>query len=63
MVQIDPAKINIYERLRKKFIEQGVWLRPFRDIIYIMPAFMITQQELAQLTQSVVDILKTQDKS
>jgi adenosylmethionine-8-amino-7-oxononanoate aminotransferase len=57
VVQLDTAKVDVYA-LRGKFIERGIWLRPFRDIIYIMPSLTISPQELAKLTNSVAEVLK-----
>ncbi len=36
-------------------VERGVWLRPFRDLIYTMPPYVIEQQDLAHVTAGVVD--------
>jgi adenosylmethionine-8-amino-7-oxononanoate aminotransferase len=36
-------------------VERGVWLRPFRDLIYTMPPYVIEQQDLAHVTAAVVD--------
>jgi adenosylmethionine-8-amino-7-oxononanoate aminotransferase len=58
VVQVDTTKINIYA-LREKFVEMGVWLRPFGDIIYIMPPLVISEDELRKLTSAIVTILKT----
>ncbi len=35
-------------------IEHGVWLRPFRDLIYAMPPYVIDEQDLAQVTSAMV---------
>ena len=43
--------------LRQRFIEEGVWLRPFSDVVYIMPAFTITSTELTRLTNTVLKVL------
>ncbi len=43
--------------LRQRFIDEGVWLRPFSDVIYIMPAFTISSAELTRLTDAVFKIL------
>jgi len=56
VVQLEPS-IDV-RVLRPKFVECGVWLRPFGDIIYIMPPFIISEAELTQLTQSVAYIVK-----
>jgi len=40
--------------LRTKFIELGVFLRPFSNVVYIMPPFTITKEELTKLTDAVI---------
>jgi adenosylmethionine-8-amino-7-oxononanoate aminotransferase len=35
-------------------VERGVWLRPFRDLIYTMPPYVIAEDDLAYVTEAVV---------
>jgi adenosylmethionine---8-amino-7-oxononanoate aminotransferase len=35
-------------------VQRGVWLRPFRDLIYTMPPYVIEADDLAQVTAAVV---------
>ena len=35
-------------------VEAGVWLRPFRDLIYTMPPFISTSTDIAQISTAVV---------
>ena len=35
-------------------VERGVWLRPFRDLIYTMPPYVIAEEDLALVTGAVV---------
>lgn len=35
-------------------VEQGVWLRPFRDLIYAMPAFVMADDDLARVSDALV---------
>jgi adenosylmethionine-8-amino-7-oxononanoate aminotransferase len=35
-------------------VERGVWLRPFRDLIYTMPAYVMGEDDLARVTAAVV---------
>ncbi len=35
-------------------LDQGVWLRPFRELIYAMPPYVTGEQDLAQIAQAMV---------
>jgi adenosylmethionine-8-amino-7-oxononanoate aminotransferase len=39
-------------------VEQGVWIRPFRNLIYIMPPYIISEDDLATLTQAMAAMVK-----
>jgi len=41
-------------------VAMGVWVRPFANLIYLMPPFVISEQALTQLTDAVCQIV-TQD--
>ncbi|MGI4745711.1 MAG: adenosylmethionine--8-amino-7-oxononanoate transaminase [Janthinobacterium lividum] len=47
------ARIEDMNALKAALVEQGVWVRPFRDIVYLTPAFTITPPELTMLTRAV----------
>ncbi len=57
VVQIDTARIDPFA-LRARFVEQGCWLRPYSNIIYIMPPFVIGEAELKQLVNAVIEVLR-----
>ena len=40
-------------RLRERFVEEGVWVRPFGNVVYLMPALVIEPDDLSTLTASV----------
>ncbi|MDD9798344.1 MAG: hypothetical protein OXT03_04485, partial [Alphaproteobacteria bacterium] len=42
--------------LKQRFVEEGVWLRPFGRIIYTMPPFIATAEEISQITGAMVKI-------
>lgn len=44
--------VNMAE-LQAIFVEQGVWIRPFGRLIYIMPPFVMPSDELRQLTHAI----------
>lgn len=39
---------------RPRFLEDGVWIRPFGDLVYVAPPFVVSSDELARLTQAIV---------
>ncbi len=39
-------------------IEQGVWIRPFSNLLYIMPPYVITSEQLSKLTSAMGAIVK-----
>lgn len=49
---------NLYDAawLKARFVEEGVWVRPYRDIIYLAPAFTISEEETAMLTRAIVKV-------
>ncbi len=42
--------------LRARFVEEGVFVRPFGNVIYLTPAFTIAPDELKKLTDAVVKV-------
>jgi adenosylmethionine-8-amino-7-oxononanoate aminotransferase len=42
--------------LKRRFVEAGVWIRPFRDIIYTTPPYVISEADLAVLTRTMVEV-------
>ncbi|WP_258948242.1 adenosylmethionine--8-amino-7-oxononanoate transaminase [Lentzea californiensis] len=41
-------------RATKAAVDAGVWLRPFRDLIYTMPPFISTDDDIAAICQGVI---------
>ena len=44
--------------LPKYIVDQGVWIRPFRNLIYIMPPYIINSQDLSHLTAAMGKIIE-----
>ncbi len=45
------------QQVQALFVEQGVWVRPFGRLVYLMPPFIISEQDLKLLTQAVVRVV------
>lgn len=46
------------DAMRQRFVALGVWVRPFGNVVYLMPPFVITPDELTTLTSAVVRVLE-----
>jgi len=38
-------------------VELGVWVRPFSNLVYIMPPFIIEKAELTQMTSAMRQVV------
>ena len=54
---VELERIADLGRLRARFVEEGVFVRPFGTTVYLTPAFTITAAELAWLTAAVVKVV------
>jgi adenosylmethionine-8-amino-7-oxononanoate aminotransferase len=56
VVELD--EMSDLEDLKRRFVAAGVFVRPFGKIVYLTPAFTIEDADLAELTGSIVSVLK-----
>ncbi|MCK5829964.1 MAG: adenosylmethionine--8-amino-7-oxononanoate transaminase [Methylococcales bacterium] len=52
----NPVDIN---KIQPLFVEAGVWIRPFNNLIYIMPPYIINKDDLDALIHSIIRVIST----
>src|SRR5271154_1954059 len=55
VVQMDRPVSSV--ELRTRFIEKGCWIKPFGDVIYLTPPFVIEERDLSHLTRAIDEVL------
>jgi adenosylmethionine-8-amino-7-oxononanoate aminotransferase len=48
--------INL-RQIQPMFVEAGVWIRPFNKLIYLMPPYIINDQDINHLTDAITAII------
>jgi adenosylmethionine-8-amino-7-oxononanoate aminotransferase len=48
--------------IQPRFVELGVWIRPFGKLVYIMPPFVIEPAQLNKLTQAIYTVVSEFDQ-
>ena len=43
--------------LRRRFVEKGAWIRPFGNIVYLTPAFTISEGQLQHLADCIIEVI------
>ncbi len=59
VVQMD-APVNVAQ-LQKQFVNDGVWIRPFNDLIYLMPPYSTQPDQLSTLTTAIGNAIRSID--
>jgi adenosylmethionine-8-amino-7-oxononanoate aminotransferase len=56
---VEMTRIPDLDALRARFVREGVFVRPFGNIVYLTPAFTIASDELKTLTDAVVKVISS----
>jgi adenosylmethionine---8-amino-7-oxononanoate aminotransferase len=48
--------VNLAE-IQKKFVAEGIWVRPFGKLVYVMPPYIISDRELTALLRGIYKVL------
>lgn len=43
--------------IQRQFVARGIWVRPFGRLVYVMPPFIISNQDLESLMQGIYEVL------
>ena len=49
--------------LQQEFVRRGIWVRPFGKLVYVMPPYVITPQELKTLLEQLVEVVAQMQES
>ena len=49
--------VNLAE-IQKLFVAEGIWVRPFGKLVYVMPPYISTDAELCKLIQGIYRVLR-----
>ncbi|MCR8924367.1 adenosylmethionine--8-amino-7-oxononanoate transaminase [Dasania sp. GY-MA-18] len=46
--------------IQKQFVDAGIWVRPFGKLIYIMPPYIMNDEDLATLCENILKVINQQ---
>ncbi len=49
-------------RIQRRFVDNGVWVRPFGRLVYVMPPYIIDNEDLKILTQTICRVVEAETK-
>jgi adenosylmethionine-8-amino-7-oxononanoate aminotransferase len=55
---VELERVDNLDEFKRRFVAEGVWIRPFRNIVYLTPALTIGEKDLAKLTSAIVKVLR-----
>jgi adenosylmethionine-8-amino-7-oxononanoate aminotransferase len=54
---VEMKEAVVMETIQAAFVEQGVWVRPFGRLVYVMPPYCISEADLAYLTAAICEVV------
>jgi adenosylmethionine---8-amino-7-oxononanoate aminotransferase len=54
---VEMKKAVDMDRIQPAFVEKGVWVRPFGRLVYVMPPYCMSKEDLQTLTGAICEVL------
>jgi adenosylmethionine-8-amino-7-oxononanoate aminotransferase len=48
----------VMREIQRRFVDRGVWVRPFGRLVYLMPPYVVTDEQLEQLCSATVEVVR-----
>lgn len=55
VVELKEAVVT--SEIQPRFVEKGIWIRPFGKLVYVMPSYVMNNEDLQALTKGMVEVL------
>jgi adenosylmethionine-8-amino-7-oxononanoate aminotransferase len=50
----EPVDMSV---VQPAFVEQGIWIRPFGELVYTMPPYVIESDDLSLITRGIGEVV------
>jgi len=54
---VEMARPVRMREIQRRFVERGVWVRPFGRLVYLMPPYIVTDEQLDTLCRTTVEVV------
>ncbi|MCZ6848806.1 MAG: adenosylmethionine--8-amino-7-oxononanoate transaminase [Alphaproteobacteria bacterium] len=58
VVELDQLPLPLLTRLRRRFIDRGLWVRPFGRVVYLTPALVMEEGDIDRLCAGIGEVLQ-----
>jgi adenosylmethionine-8-amino-7-oxononanoate aminotransferase len=53
----------VMKEMQAAFVARGVWVRPFGRLVYVMPPYCMTEEDLSIVTTAIVEVVADEGRS